>query len=69
MRTTLTIEEGLLREVMQDTGAKTTGGVVNQALHEYMQMRRRQRVKALSGKISIVENWQELEAVELEEGV
>ena len=67
MRTTLDIDAGLLTAVMRDAGVKTKTAAVTEALRAYLRMRQRERVKQLSGKLTLVENWQELEREELKE--
>jgi len=67
MRTTLAIDDVLLRQAMQDIGTTKKGFAVNEALRAFVQARRRERLKALSGKITIAENWRELEDAELAE--
>ena len=67
VRTTLAIDDTLLRQVMRDMGTTKKGFAVNEALRAFVQARKRERLKALSGKINIVENWRDLEEAELAE--
>lgn len=67
MRTTLDLDEGLISELMEITQAKSKTRAVNQALKEYIRRMKLERLKALSGKITIEENWRELRERELDE--
>ena len=67
VRTTLAIDDVLLRQAMRDLGTTKKGFAVNEALRAFVQARKRERLKALSGKISIVENWRDLENAEVAE--
>lgn len=67
MRTTLDIEAGLMREVLSLTGEKGKGRAVSVALRDWVRRRRLEELKALAGKIEIVDNLKELEQLELKE--
>jgi len=67
MRTTLEIDEKLLTEVVSLTGEKSKGRAVNKALEDYIQWRAIEGIRALAGKIELVDNWRELEDLELQE--
>ena len=67
VRTTLAIDDVLLRQAMRDLGTTKKGFAVNEALRAFVQARKRERLKVLSGKISIVENWRDLEDAEVAE--
>ena len=67
MRTTLGIDEKLLREVVSLTGEKNKGKAVNLALAAYVRGRRLEDLKALAGHIDLVDNLKELEELELQE--
>jgi Arc/MetJ family transcription regulator len=62
MRTTLNLDEALIAELMAATKAKTKTEAIHQALSEFV---RRQRLKALSGKIHLDLDWRRLEEDEM----
>ena len=65
MRTTLNLDDALIKELMATTKAKTKTDAINQALADFVRRRKLQRLKALSGKIHFDLGWQEMEAQEL----
>ena len=65
MRTTMVFDDGLLKELMAVTGAKTKTEAVHQAIAELIRRKKRDGLKALSGKLLIADDWQALEAAEL----
>jgi len=67
MRTTLLLDEHLIKELMALTGAKTKTEAIHLAVSEFIRSKKRDGLKALSGKITLAENWQALEEVELKE--
>ncbi len=67
MRTTLDLDEKLLKEAMKYSGKKTKAAAVNEALAAYVRARKLEGLLALEGKIQIEDNWKELERLELEE--
>lgn len=67
MRTTLDLDKKLLDEVVELTGEKVLSKAVNMALIEYIRRKRTQELIALAGHIEMVDNLQELEAMDMEE--
>ena len=67
MRTTLLLDERLVKELMRVTGAKTKTEAIHLAISEFIRARKREGLKALSGRIALAENWQDLEATEVKE--
>ena len=67
MRTTLDIDERLLKGVVKATGQKTKSKAVNRALEEYLRRKAIDEIRAMAGKIDILDNWRDLEELELEE--
>lgn len=65
MRTTLNLDEALLTELMTVAGTKTKVEAVNLAISAFIRRKKLEGLKALSGKIHIADNWQELEEIEL----
>ena len=67
MRTTLEIDPGLLDEVLEITGERNKAKAVNKALREYIRRRRITELREMAGSIDLVNDLEELEALELEE--
>ena len=53
MATNLAIDEGLLEEALRIGGLKTKKATVTEALNEYIQRRKQQRIVGLFGKIDV----------------
>ena len=70
MRTTVSLDEQLVREVMSVTPAKTKTAAVARALQEHVRRRKLDKLRSLLGKIEIDEDefWRlrELEKQETE---
>ena len=64
MRTTLELEDELFKEILEITGAKNKTRAVNQALREYIRLKRKDRLISLEGKLKIEENWERLREIE-----
>ena len=67
MRTTLEIDERLLRDIVKATGEKTKSKAVAKALEEYARIVSMDELRSLAGNIALVDNLDELEERELEE--
>ena len=67
MRTTMSLDDGLMKELMEVTGATTKTEAIHLAMSEYVRKKKLEGLKALSGKIRLADNWQELEELELRE--
>ena len=68
MRTTLNIDKDLLASVVEATGEKSKSKAVAAALSDYLMHKKNvAALKAIAGKVEIVDNLRELEALELEE--
>ena len=67
MRTTLDLDPELVAEVERLTGVKGKSNAINAALVEYVRWKAVQELRSLAGKIELVDNWRELEELELEE--
>lgn len=64
MRTTINVEDSIFDEILAITKAHTKTEAVNKALHEYIRMKRKQKLLDLAGKIHIEENWKALRELE-----
>jgi Arc/MetJ family transcription regulator len=60
MRTTLTIDDALMREITKETGKKAPLEAIREALQAYVQQQKLKKVLALRGKVDIEDNWREL---------
>lgn len=68
MRTTVTLDEKLVREVMKTTAARTKTGAVTRALQEHVRRMRIDKLRSLLGKVEIdSEGLKELREMELQE--
>ncbi len=67
MRTTLDIDPKLLEDLVEVTGEKSKTKAVNRALEDYVRGKKIDELRAMAGKVDILDNWRELEELELEE--
>ena len=67
MRITATINDNVVMEVKELTGARTKTEAVNMALSEWIRLKKLSRIKELRGKIKIFSNHDELKALEIKE--
>ena len=67
MRTTLDVDEKLLETMLKMTGEKSKSKAVNKAMKDYVRRRSIDDLRAMAGKIDMIDNWQELEELEFEE--
>lgn len=65
MRTTLDLNEKLIRELMDVTAAKTKTEAIHQAATELIRRKKLNQLKALSGTIHLNLDWKELEEAEI----
>lgn len=67
MRTTLDLDEDLVKELMAVTGAKTKTEAVHLAISELLRRKKIEGLLALEGKIRLDIDWRELEERELKD--
>jgi len=67
MRTTLNVDDSIIKDLVRFTKAKTRTEAVNKGLKEFVRRKRIEQLKNLSGKIEIEDNWRLLEKLENEE--
>jgi hypothetical protein len=60
MRTTITIDDDLSKELMQTTGEKSITAAIKTALQDYLAGLRKQKLLALRGQVQIEDTWQQL---------
>lgn len=65
MRTTLDLNEKLIRELMDVTAAKTKTEAIHQAAAELIRRKKLNQLKSLSGAIHLDLDWKGLEQVEI----
>jgi hypothetical protein len=65
MRTTLDIKDSLIKELMVYYDAKTKTEAVNNALLNWINYLKKQKLLSLRGKIDIVDNLEDLKRKEL----
>jgi hypothetical protein len=56
----LNIDDGILEEVMDETGAATKTEAVRKALSEFIQRRKIEKLIALGGKVKFHTDWKNL---------
>jgi hypothetical protein len=69
MRTTMILDDRLVKELMAVTKAKTRTEAVHLAIAELIRRRKLDGLKALSGRVRLADNWRALEEIELKEDV
>ena len=65
MRTTLDLNDKLIRELMDVTSAKTKTDAIHQAATELIRRKKLDQLKSLSGKIRLDLDWRKLEQTEI----
>jgi len=65
MRTTLNLDDALLKELMSVTKAKTKVKAIHLAISEFLRSKKLEGLLALEGKIHLDLDWQQLEEEEL----
>lgn len=66
MRTTLTIDDSQVKDLMKFTGQSSAVTAIRQALDEYLRQSRKKKVLALRGQVQIADNWRELRALDVD---
>jgi len=67
MRTTVDIDEKLLSEAERITGESSPSKTVNVALRELVRRQKLRELSELIGKGGLIDNWREMEELELKE--
>lgn len=60
MRTTITIDDRITKELMQSTGEKNITSAIRVALQDYLGNLRKQKLLAMRGRVQIEDTWQQL---------
>lgn len=66
MRTTVTLGDEMMRELLDATGTDNMTQAVHTAVDEFLRRRRLEKLRALRGKVEIFSN-EEIEAAEMQE--
>ena len=67
MRTTITVEDGLMEKLMKYTKSKTRTEAVNRALADWVQHLKIEKLRSLRGKLYMEDNWEKLRSMEIQE--
>lgn len=51
MRSTVTIEKGILDKLVYETKARSKASAVNEAIRVYMKLKKIERIKSMKGKL------------------
>lgn len=66
MTTTVHLTDEQLAELQQLTNQTDPAEAIRAAMHDFVRYARRMQLKQMSGKVWIQDNWQALEAAEME---
>lgn len=67
MRTTLNIDETLIRKLLDTTHEKSKTKAITIAIEDYLKKKNIKKILSCQGKLKIENNWEELEKEELGE--
>jgi Arc/MetJ family transcription regulator len=67
VRTTLDIDKALLEDVVRLSHERTRSGAVEEALREYVRLRRKELLMKLPGRVRLEEDWRALREAEMDE--
>jgi Arc/MetJ family transcription regulator len=67
MRTTVTVEDGVIEKLMKYTKSKTRTEAVNRALVDWVQHLKIEKLRGLKGKLYMEDNWEKLRSMEIHE--
>jgi Arc/MetJ family transcription regulator len=65
MRTTITIDDNLMNQLMQTTGESSPAKALRQAVQDYVRQARLKKLLALRGQVPIEDNWRELRQLDV----
>lgn len=68
MRTTLTIDDHVVAQVVQTTGLANPLDAIRDALRSYLQQEKLKQVIALRGKLDLDDNWRTLRQLDTLKG-
>lgn len=64
MRTTLNIDEHLMKKLLEITQEKSKTRAINTAIKDYIKKKQIKKILSYQGKLDIENNWQQLEKEE-----
>jgi Arc/MetJ family transcription regulator len=67
MRTTITVEDGVMEKLIKYTRSKTRTEAVNRALKDWVQHLKIEKLRSLRGKLYMKNNWEKLRSMEIQE--
>ena len=67
MRTTINVDDKIFAKLMKFTKARTKTEAVNKAIDEWVEYKKRQRIKRYRGKLILENNIKQLRALDVEE--
>jgi Arc/MetJ family transcription regulator len=67
MRTTVTVDEGVMEKLMKYTNSKTRTEAVNRALADWVRHLKIEKLRSLRGKLYMEDNWEKLRSLEVRE--
>lgn len=65
MRTTITIDDQLMHQLMQTTGESSPAKALRQAVQDYVHQARVKKLLALRGQVALEDNWRDLRALDV----
>lgn len=65
MRTTLNLDEAVMRDLLRITHGESKTKAVTQAIQDYVRRKQLEELKALQGKLRLRSSWRQLERLEL----
>ena len=65
MRTTITIDDNLMSQLMQTTGESSPAKALRQAVQDYVRQAHLKKLLALRGQVPIEDNWRELRQLDV----
>ena len=65
MRTTITIDDELMNQLMQTTGESSPAKALRRAVQDYVRQTRVKKLLALRGQVPLEDNWLELRALDV----
>ena len=68
MRTTLTLDDMVVAQVVQSTGRSNPLDAIRDALQSYLQQEKLKQVIAMRGKLDLQDNWRALRQLDTLEG-
>lgn len=69
MRTTLTIDDAVISQVLQTTGRTNPLDAIRDALQSYLQQEKFKQVIAMRGKLDLQDNWRALRQLDTLEDI